>query len=242
LQPGVCGARTTAATHGRLADYPVPSFLGDENSPIRLEIERVARNAGLRFIVNTVLDADGRIAGVFAGDPVAAHRAGVALARDIWTASIPDLADVVVASSYPADIDFWQAQKTLHFMECAVKRGGDLILLTPCPEGVSGEPHHRDMILRYARLPAKRIRAAAKAAGEWDLAGVNTAVRVATTRELADITIVSDGLKPQECAALGANHSTDLGEALRKSMEKHGPLAKVLVLAHGPKVVPVCRS
>ena len=135
---GACGARTTAATHGRLADYPALSFLDAENSPIRLEIERVARQAGLRFIVNTVLDAEARIAGVFAGDPVAAHRAGVAFARGVWTAVIPDLADIVVASSYPADIDFWQAQKTLHFMECAVKRGGDLILLTPCPEGISG--------------------------------------------------------------------------------------------------------
>ncbi len=240
LQPGACGARTTAATHGRLADFPVLSFLGREDCPVRLEIEHVARRAGLRFIVNTVLDADSRIAGVFAGDPVAAHRAGVAFARDIWTQTVPDLADIVVASSYPADIDFWQAQKTLHFMECAVRRGGELILLTPCPEGMSGEPHHRQILLKYSRSPAKRILAEARAAGEWDLAGLNAAVRVATSREVADITIVSDGLGAQDCEAMGVAWAGSLAGALEGAFSRQGPAAKVLVLTHGPKVIPVC--
>ena len=242
IEPGACGEATTSAVHGLTIFYPVLCYVGNENCPPRLEIERVARKAGLHFVVNTVLDASHRIVDVFAGDPVRAHRAGVAFARRIWTAPIPAFADIVVASSYPADLDFWQAQKTLHFMECAIKRGGDMILLTPCPEGISEEANHREIIRNYTRYPSKGVWARAKAAGEWDLAGVTVAVHVALTRELADVTIVSDGLTADDCEAMGVGHTTDLDEAFQAALRKHGPDAKTTILTQGPKVLPVFES
>ena len=242
VEPGACGQATTTEVHGRTIFYPVLSYVGDENCPARREIERVARKAGLHFIVNTVLDGNHDIVEVFAGDPVAAHRAGVACARGIWTAPIPGFADIVVASSYPADLDFWQAQKTLHFMECAIKRGGDMILLTPCPEGISDEANHRDAILKYTRYPSKSIYARAKAAGEWDMAGITAAVHVALTRELADVTIVSDGMSADDCEAMGLMHATDINDAFRVALSKHGPDAKAIILTQGPKVLPILES
>ena len=242
LQPGACGEATTSAVHAQMIFYPPLSAVGDVDCPPRLEIERVARKAGLHFIVNTVLDAEHNVIEVFAGDPVAAHRKGVEFARGIWSAPVPDLADIVIASSYPADIDFWQAQKTLHFMECAIKRGGDMILLTPCPEGISQEENHREMILRYARYPAKSIYAKAKAAGAWDWAGITSAVHVAMTRELADVTIVSEGLSADDCEAMGLRHAADLDEAFQAALSRHGPDATVTVLPQGPKVLPVFKG
>jgi len=239
VEPGVCGESTTGAVHIRLAHYLQSSFLGMENCPIRLEIERVARKAGLRFILNTVLDAENNIVEVFTGDPVAAHRAGVEFARNIWCAPIPELADIVIASSYPADIDFWQAEKALPFMDQAVKRGGDMILLTPCSEGVSQEQNHRDMILRYSRYPSKEILAKAKSDGVWDMTGVNVAVHIAMKRELANVTIVSHGISRSDCEAIGFYHSTDINKTFQSALRKNGLDAKVIVLTQGPKVIPV---
>jgi len=239
VEPGVCGEATTGAVHILLSHFQAMSFVGNENCPIRLEIERIASKAGLKFIVNTVLDANRNIAKVLAGDPVKAHRAGVQFARKIWTASIPALADIVVASSYPADLDFWQAEKTLAFMECAIRRSGDMILLTPCPEGISEEPNHRQVILKYTHYPSKNVIAEAKAAGEWDMAGVNVAVHMAARNEFVDMTIVSDGITPAECEAMKISHATDVNEALKNAFKKHGPDAKVTVMTHGPKVVPI---
>ena len=50
---------------------------------MRSEINRVGVKAGLRFIVNTVLDGSDCIAGVFAGEPVLAHKEGVRFAQGI---------------------------------------------------------------------------------------------------------------------------------------------------------------
>ena len=222
--------------------HPIFSYVGNENNPIRLEIEQVAKKARLRFIVNTVLDAEHKIVKVFCGDPVTAHRAGVAFARDIWVAPIPDFADIVIASSYPADIDFWQAEKTLHFMKCAVKRGGDMILLTPCLEGISKDKHHRDMFLKYAGCPSRDSYAKAKADGDWDLAGINAAVHIAVNRELANITIVSDGLSSDKCSAMGLGHCCNLNDAVGAALRKNAPDAKILVLTQGPKVIPVVKG
>ena len=242
IQPGVSGSKTTVEVHGGLLFPAIYSNLDNENCPVRLDIERIAHKAGLRFIINTVLNSEHKIVKVFAGDPVMAHRAGVKFARQIWAVPIPHLVDIVVASSYPADIDFWQAQKTLHFMEMGMKRGGDIILLTPCPEGVSGEKNHRKIFLEYAKYPSKTIYARARAAGEWDMAGINAATHVALTREFADITIVSDGVTPAECNAMGINHSTDVNDAFQIALKKQGGAeAKALVLTQGPKVIPIYR-
>lgn len=239
VEPGACGEATTGAVHIGHTFYPSMTFLGIEDCPNRLEIERVAKKAGLKFILNTVLDAEHNLVSVFAGDPVKAHRAGVKAARNIWCAPVSGLADIVVASSYPADHDFWQAEKTMPFMASVVKRGGDIILLTPCPGGISEEPNHREMILKYSRFPSREGLVRAMAAHEWDLAAVNVAVHVAMWRELADVTIVSDGITRADCEAMEVNHASNVNEIFQTVLQKKGPDSKVLVLTHGPKVVPV---
>ena len=239
VEPGVCGPETTCAVHGSMAEYPDFSFLGRTSSPIRAEIDRIGRRAGLRFIVNTVLNAEYRITAVVAGDPVMAHRAGIQAALPVWTCHIRGPADLVVASSYPADIDFWQAQKALYCMVRAVRRGGELILLTPCSEGISSEPHHRHVVGRYAGLESKKILRCARADGEWDLASANTALHMALIRETADITVVSDGLTAEDCLTMGFAHADDLQSAVDEALARCGNHAKVTVMTHGSKVVPV---
>ena len=239
IEPGVCGARTTGCVHAYSSQFTATSFLGIDENPIRREIDTIGKMAGLRFIINTVLDSKWKIAGVFAGDTVAAHREGVKLAKTIWTEKIETFADIVIASSHPADLDYWQAQKSLPFMVRAVRRGGDLILVTPCPEGLSSEEKHRKIFERYCLYPAKEIFRKALRNGEDDLAGVNTAVGQALTNELADITIVSHGLTKEVCNCLGVNYEKSVDDALRKCLEKNGPKAKVIVMTHGPKVIPV---
>ena len=46
-------------------------------------------------------------------------------------------ADIVIVSSYPADIDWWQGEKGLIAAYFAVKEGGVIVFCTPCPEGVA---------------------------------------------------------------------------------------------------------
>ena len=74
VQPGVSNRVTTAKTH-LMAGPRVYEILGDVDNPVRQEMEQIARDSGLNFIVNVVLNRDGQVAAVVAGDLVTAHRA-----------------------------------------------------------------------------------------------------------------------------------------------------------------------
>ena len=109
---------------------------------MRIEIEEVAKRTNLTGVVNTVLNRHSEVNHVVAGRSCATYERGVQLAREIWEVPVPALADIVIASSHPADVDFWQANKGLYASERIVKRGGDIILVTPCPERLSSQREH----------------------------------------------------------------------------------------------------
>src|SRR5204862_3216510 len=50
VQPGVSGPAVTGYTHWMSALYPGREILGIAENPVRLEVEEIARRAGLRFI------------------------------------------------------------------------------------------------------------------------------------------------------------------------------------------------
>ena len=66
---------------------------------------------GLRYIVNVVYDVERRVVGCFAGDVVAAHRAGCLRAREVYGTRLPTRADIVLIDSHSADRDFWETAK-----------------------------------------------------------------------------------------------------------------------------------
>jgi hypothetical protein len=154
VQPGVTNALTTARTH-LMAGPRVYEILGQVDNPVGREMEQIAVKSGLKFIVNVVLNRDGGVVAVVAGDVVAAHRAGVEIARPIYTVEIGERPDVVVASSHPADRDLWQGVKPLNNCGMLVRDGGTLILLLPAPEGIA--PDHPQMV-ELGQTPADVVR------------------------------------------------------------------------------------
>jgi lactate racemase len=122
IQPGVCGAQTTGEVHLLSVRHPY-SLLGKVENQVRHEMEAIADRAGLKAILNTVLDGNQQIVGAVYGDPRLAFREGVQLSRRVYGVSVPQEADIVIAGSHPCDIEFWQAHKTLYAAELCVRQG-----------------------------------------------------------------------------------------------------------------------
>lgn len=238
IQPGVSGAATTGATH-YLSTRAPRSYLGQVENPVRDEIERIAARVGLKAILNVVLDRAGRLARAFYGDPRLAHRAGVACARDVYGVPVPGPADIVIAGSHPCDIEFWQAHKSLYPAERAVKAGGEIILVTPSPEGVSVT--HRDM-LAFTALPAERIDSMIARGDIGDLVSGALALAWAKVRQRATVSLVSHGIPNEDARALGFMPFASLDEALEAALRRQGPDATISVLTHAPETLPILRS
>lgn len=234
IQPGVSGEETTAHTH--LLSVRAPrSYLGLLENPVRAELDAIARKVGMHTILNTVLDRRGRVVQAFFGDVGKAFRAGVAKSREVYEVPIPEEADVVLASSHPCDIEFWQAHKTLYPADLAVKAGGIVIVATPCYEGVART--HCNMLEMTPHGSRRLLEMVAARALEDEVAAA-LSIAWAQVREREEVWIVSDGICPEEAAKLGFRRFASVQEALDAALAQKGTGARVTVLTHAPDMLP----
>ena len=101
--PGVAGMKTIAYHHGKMGSHNNAKNGRVDNNPYRLDLEEAARIAGLDFKVDCVLNNRREVVGLFAGDFVAEHRAGVELARKIYETKMMKDMDIVVNNGYPTE-------------------------------------------------------------------------------------------------------------------------------------------
>jgi lactate racemase len=238
IQPGVCGPRTTAETH-MLSCSGGDSFLGIADNPVRRDMDDMADRVGMRTILNVVMDSEGRPVGVFYGEMRACFAAGIELARKIYGVTYRETPDIVVANSYPCDLDFWQSHKSLYPAQRMVRPGGTIIVCTPAPEGIS--PVHTDL-LDYTAWSSERITAAYRNGEIRNGVAAALATAWALAREKASIIMYSPGIPAADKVRLGHTHAATVGDAVAEALRRQGPDARLTVLTHAPDMLPIPAS
>jgi lactate racemase len=233
IYPGVAGERTVDGFHGAFGTS-LDNRIGNVDSPIRLEIDSLVRHIGLEYIVNTILTGDGIVYRVVAGDYILAHRAGIPFAREVYSVRYESLADVAIVSSFPADIDFWQAGKAVYAGELLLRDGGTLILVTPCPERVA---HNHDLS-SYMAVPLDSLRQRMKDHDIADRSAAAAAIRIGLIRKRVKIMVVSEGLTKADIQGLGFQPAASLQEAVDSCLRAYGDGCRVSVLTHGGDLLP----
>lgn len=235
VQPGISGLVTTGSTH-LLSVQETRSYLGREDNPVRRELNQIARNIGMDVIFNTILDRYGNVIKSFYGDLEEAFKAGVELSRAVYAVQIPEEADIVLASSHPCDLEFWQAHKTLYAADRAVKKDGIIIVVTPCPEGVSKV--HGEM-LQITNKTSAEIREMVKKKEFENLTAAALAIAWAQVKEREEVYIVSDGITDREAYKLGFKPFKTATDALESALKEKGQEATITVLTHAPDTLPL---
>jgi nickel-dependent lactate racemase len=211
-------------------------MLGVVENKVREEMEVIADRAGVKYIFNTVLDPQGRVVKAFFGDIRQAFRAGVEISRQVYGIPAPGRTPIVLASSHPCDIEFWQAHKTLYPCDMLVEEGGTIIIVTPCPEGVAVT--HPEM-LEFAGQSPEDIDAQIEEGIIKDKVAGALALAWAKVRQHAEVCLVSDGIKAEVAAKLGFKHADTVEEALDRAWARLGKGAGVTVLTHGADTLPL---
>ncbi|MCL6432279.1 MAG: nickel-dependent lactate racemase [Anaerolineae bacterium] len=235
VQPGACSARTTARTH-LLAAPLVHCILGVAENPVRAELDAIGRRARLGFIVNTVLNRHKQVVGIVAGDMVAAHRKGVALASEVYGVRVPEQPDIIVAGAHPADRDFWQGAKPLNTAAIAVRPGGELILVIAAPEGIA--PDH-PYLKEAGGLPAAEVEEAVRNGTCPDEVAAAACIAYDLSRRKARVTFVSDGISADDARCLGAGHAQTVEEALDGAFSRLGREARVGIMPEAAELLPI---
>ncbi len=233
--PGVCSARTVAENHLLAAEFG-GNLLGAVTTPLRDDMETTVERIGLDFIINTVLLPSGECYAILAGHYREAHRAGIPLAKKIYGVPYSRPADIVVSSSYPYDIDFWQGSKGLWAGDRLARPGGSLILVAPCLEGLG--PHGRHYA-SYIGADAKGLLRALREGSVEDKTSAAGAVGIHLMKEHLDISMVTHGLSPSRVEAMGFRCYDNLQEAVEERLAFYGREARVSVITHGGYLCPL---
>jgi len=146
--PGIAGAETIMSNHGGpMLAHPKATWGQAKGNPVFEEARQVALATQPSFIVNVTLNERKEVTGVFAGEMVEAHDAGIAFAEKAYLQPVPQRYDTVVATNmgYPADINLYQSVKGMSVAAQAVKEGGTIILAAECSDGL-GQAHYAEML------------------------------------------------------------------------------------------------
>jgi lactate racemase len=236
ILPGVCGTRTVEAFHARQAEIE-GNQLGVENAPLRLELEAfVKERVGLDFIFNAVLDSEGLPYRCVAGHFIEAHRAGVAIAREVYGTSVPRRYPLVISNAFPAQIDLWQSVKGIASGELMVQDGGTLILLTHCREGNNTHPLYPE----YIGNGLNDLLSVLKTGKAEDIVACSLAAPICRIKRRIKVAVVSHGLDSRIAAQMGFTHYDSIDSALSRELalcsDQDGCIG---VLTHGGVSLPM---
>jgi lactate racemase len=133
--PGVADRDGALANHLLKADLSARLGRVDDNV-CRLDMEQAAlRIRGVAFVLNVLADVEGNAVAAAAGHPIAAHRALLGRARELFTIRAPRSRVVVVADRPPVTSSLYQASKLLPPAAALLEPGGTVIVVAECDQG-----------------------------------------------------------------------------------------------------------
>ena len=234
IMPGVSTRAAIQSNHRMMVD-PLACAGNLSTNPLRADIEEAADICGVDFILNVVLDEHKKIIKAVSGDVTKAHRAGCAFLDNLYEKKIPERSDIVLVSQggAPKDLNLYQTQKALDNAKHAVKKGGIIILVGACQEGL-GERVFEDWIMR-AEKPQDLI--------DWVRTdfklGGHKAAAIAMVLENADIYLVSK-MDPDLVRKSFLTPFESVQAAYDAAVAKLGAEASVIVMPYGGSTLPRC--
>jgi len=238
VMPGMAGQATVLGNHDAgMIGNPRATWGVTHGNPIWEEAREVGLATGPTFLLNVTLNRDKQITGVFAGELVAAHDAGIAWVREKTMIPVPDAFDIVITtnSGYPLDMNLYQCGKGMSAAEQIVRPGGAIIMVAECSEGIPAHGLFGEM-LRAARTPQEMFDAVMNARetrqDQW-------AAQIQARIQLkADVHLYSDYFDDNATREVLLNPCRDVAATVEMLRARYGRAASICVLPEGPQTIP----
>lgn len=142
--PGIGGIETLHSNHtlvfaDQSESMSFKTSTCDPDNPMRKNMEEIVGKVGLDFIVNVVLNNEMKVADVYAGHFIKAHREACRRAMELLETGLVPNADINVLSAFPKDTEYSQIGTCFavlgHFKEQCVAENGTLVAMTAASEG-----------------------------------------------------------------------------------------------------------
>ena len=246
LAVGAAGEALIAYTHGpAFVDHPGTRLGRIEGNPFHEAVTEAAQRAGLRFILNVVLDDDKRLLRVTAGDPERAFQDLVAFARTVYEVPIPQQYDIAIGGvGFPKDSNLYQASRAPSYLyfapTCVVRPGGYFIIPARCEEGAGSGVGEQRFFSAMRDMPdIKSILEDARTNGYPP--GQQRAFVIAKVLEGCKIIIVASEC-PDIVAACKMIPAATMDQAMQIAARDKGASCDVLIVPHALLTLPVVQK
>jgi len=241
---GAAGEQTIAYTHGpAMVEHPGTRLGLIEGNTFHDAITEAARRAGLRFILNAVLDEENRPVAIYAGEPEAAFDKLVSVAQQLYTTPVSHQFDVAIGGiGFPKDSNLYQASRAASYIFFSptpvLREGGILITPARCEEGAGkgvGEQRFYEEMRAAPDVPAL----IAKIRQKGYQPGAQRAFVMAKVMERSPVVIVGSEF-PEIVAETKMIHADTMQDALEfavRRMKKSD--LEVLIIPHALLTLPV---
>jgi lactate racemase len=243
LAVGAAGEHLIAHTHGpAFVDHPGTRLGRIDGNPFHEAITEAARLAGLRFILNVVLDDDKQILKVASGDPELAFQELVNFARSVYEVPVPRQFDIAIGGvGFPKDSNLYQASRAPSYLYFAplpvVRPGGFFIIPARCEEG-AGEGVGEQRFLAAMR-DAPSVQAILDDARQYGYPpGQQRAFVMAKVLEQTRVIIVGSEC-PELVSACKMTPCPTIRAALELATQELGAACEVLIVPHALLTLPV---
>jgi nickel-dependent lactate racemase len=243
---GAAGERMIEYTHGpRMLDHPKTRLGNLEANPFHEAISEAARRAGLRFIVNAVLNEAGQIVAVRAGAPQETFAELVDIARSLYEVPVPRQVDVAIAGvGYPKDSNLYQASRAPSYLFFAptpiVRPGGYFIVPARCEEGV-GEGVGEQRFLEMMRCASSMQAILDQARRFGYKPGEQRAFVMAKVMEQCPVIVVGSEY-PEVVRDAKMIPAATMDEALELVRRALGPELEALIVPHALLTLPIVQE
>ncbi len=232
VAPGLAAQETIKVIHSpRFMREPMATEGSIEENPLHAELLEITAMARHDFMLDVTLTRERAISGVFAGDPVKAHAAGVKFLESTSISPTPALADAVItcAAGYPLDLTFYQTVKGVTAAQHIVRLGGRILVLGECAEGI-GSPEFARMLAAYRGHSEflDEIRGRQVEVDQWQLE------KLALAGLKNELFFYTPGADVMKMGALGARAFASLDEAVAATLDGLDNDALVVLVPEGP--------
>jgi lactate racemase len=207
-----------------------------DGNPVQEMATEVALMSKPDFLFNVALNGGNEITAFFAGDVIAAHRAGCKYVKEHAMAKCAERFDIVVTTNggHPLDQNLYQAVKGMCAAQAIVKKGGAIICAAECRDGV---PDHGNYfkLLQMAHSPQAILdminSPSFSMPDQWQVQ------KQALVLLWADVYMYSS-LSREVCERAMLRHTTSIEATVDTLLKAHGSKASVAVLPLGPLTIP----
>lgn len=207
-----------------------------EGNPTQEIVRRYGSVLPVDFCLNVTQNRRREITRFFCGDPIAAHEAGCAFAKETAMVAVPKAFPIVITtnSGYPLDQNLYQAVKGMSAGAQIVEQDGLILAAARCNDGFPTHGNFKKLLFDHATPNAMLNTILAPGFSmydQWEAQLLGIIVLKAQTALLSEI-------PADEVQRAFLEPINDIEARVREELQRIGNDAPIAVLPEGPMTIP----